>query len=49
MAIGHIDSKFRRKAQATDRNLEIVIREMVFKVLSPDEIANEGCVTKMRT
>lgn len=39
--------KFRRKARVI--NLGIMIREVVFKVLRLDEIANGGSVTKMRT
>lgn len=41
--------KFRRKVQAKDTNLGIIIREKVFKITSLDEIASGGSVTEMKT
>lgn len=39
----------RRKVQATDINLDIIISKMVFKVMRLYEIAGGDSMTEMRT
>lgn len=48
MAVGHMGPKFRRKVWSRDMNLGITIREMVFKVMRLEEIANKGRATEIK-